>query len=176
MCNRKIVYGCIQCDAEIKTSHNRDGMSCPVCSCGHLIPLRDERSREEIVTRAKYKCLSCEHSDFVRGKRECYQEVRLCPECNGLYVDMWVIHKYAHLKEQDTSGNLLEIKLNDEVSVPQVFYKGEEITKKVKVTFFWETDTEEYGGMRYMIEHVDENVNVPNIKMISHKTKGFCVE
>jgi hypothetical protein len=34
---------------------------------------------------------------------------------------------------------LLRIELDEITSVPKVFYKGEEVTKKVKVQFHWET-------------------------------------
>ena len=118
----------------------------------------DNRNDNELVPHAKYMCLSCDHSERVVGKKGEYQEVRLCPRCNGLYVDKWKLSKYKHLKnEQKVKGNLLVIELRDETAVPKVFYEGEEITGKVRISFDWETKTEELGsgGTEYNIEYAD---------------------
>lgn len=67
-------------------------------------------------------------------------------------------------------NNLLEIRLNREKSVPKVFYKGEEITGKVKVNFDWETQTDEFGGMKYHVGYLDEKTEYPNKKTIALET------
>jgi len=53
---------------------------------------------------------------------------------------------------------LLSIILRDESSVPTVYYKGVEITEKVRVSFDWSTreDTPNSGGIRYNIEHYEK--------------------
>ncbi|MBS4198604.1 hypothetical protein KHA93_02940 [Bacillus sp. FJAT-49732] len=56
---------------------------------------------------------------------------------------------------------LLTIELENETAVPKVFYKGEEITRKIRIAFGWETKKadEESGGIMYDInfaEIVDE--------------------
>jgi len=50
---------------------------------------------------------------------------------------------------------LLVIELHDETAVPKVFYQGEEITNKVRVSFEWETRTDELGGTAYNIDYVE---------------------
>lgn len=53
-------------------------------------------------------------------------------------------------------NNLLVIELKDETSVPKVFYKGEEISAKINVSFDWDTsDAHSPGGLSYAIEHVE---------------------
>ncbi|UOQ85683.1 hypothetical protein [Gracilibacillus salinarum] len=62
--------------------------------------------------------------------------------------------KYAYEHMNERNGNpLLTIELVNEESVPKVFYEGEKITKKIRVSFDWETETDEFGGTRYNIEH-----------------------
>lgn len=53
------------------------------------------------------------------------------------------------------SQPLLIIELQDETSVPKVFYEGEEITGKVRVLFDWVTEGAETltGGTKYNIEY-----------------------
>jgi len=46
------------------------------------------------TTLAVYECLKCEHRERVRGLKEDYSEVKVCPKCKGAYVDVWKIAKY----------------------------------------------------------------------------------
>ncbi|MCY8122433.1 hypothetical protein P8860_21795 [Bacillus spizizenii] len=49
---------------------------------------------------------------------------------------------------------LLQITLDDINSIPEVYYKGEKITKRIKVSFDWETKTDQNeGGAKILIEH-----------------------
>lgn len=48
----------------------------------------------EIVTHAHYECLICEHKEQIRGPKEEYKEVRVCPKCKGAFIDIWKISKY----------------------------------------------------------------------------------
>ncbi|MGH0487455.1 hypothetical protein ACQVPJ_24085 [Bacillus mycoides] len=53
----------------------------------------------EVYTETRYfnraECLVCGHQEKVyRQSKEEYQEVTVCPKCNGAFVDMWVINKY----------------------------------------------------------------------------------
>lgn len=51
---------------------------------------------------------------------------------------------------------LLTIELQDEISVPKVLYKGEEITNKVNVLFDWDTSNGlSPSGLTYAIEHIE---------------------
>ncbi|ONG62396.1 hypothetical protein [Bacillus cereus] len=51
--------------------------------------------RTEINYYHTYKCLVCGHQDRVNyPSKEAYQEVTVCPKCNGAFVDMWKLEKY----------------------------------------------------------------------------------
>lgn len=172
MCNSKYIYECIECKAEFKTNNrSMDGAICPSCR-GKILPLRVEDciNHDEIVTHAKYKCLSCNHTDLVRGKRQEYQEIRLCPACNGLYVDAWKLTKYEHLKSNH--GSYLQITLDEPDSVPRVFYKGKEINLKQEVLFHWETDTDIPGGTTIEIEFAQEGCGYPKSKKVAERLKS----
>lgn len=56
----------------------------------------------EIVTLAYYQCLCCEHKERLEGKRSDYSEVKVCPKCNGAFVDSFALGKY---KKKDTSNS-----------------------------------------------------------------------
>lgn len=61
------------------------------------------------------------------------------------------------VKEKVTQKPLLIIELEEETSVPKVFYKGEEVTMKARILFEWETgNDDEKGGTRYNIEHFEK--------------------
>lgn len=110
------VYDCqnAKCRSTIHTNNRKmDGANCPVCRAS-LSPKDVMRKvdENEIVTHAKYKCLSCEHTDPVRGKRREYSEVRLCPKCNGLFVDIWNLEKYKHLKPKRKPVGELKIDID----------------------------------------------------------------
>ena len=59
------------------------------------------------------------------------------------------------------STSLLIIELQDETSVPKVFYEGEEITDKVRVSFDWITKgcMHGSGGTKFNIEHLEMGHN-----------------
>lgn len=60
---------------------------------------------------------------------------------------------------------LLVIELQDEMSVPKVFYKGERIEKLHDVDFEWETETDvTMGRMDLDIEHIDTTDDKPIIR------------
>ena len=71
---------------------------------------------------------------------------------------------------------LLTIELQDETSVPKVFYKGEEIELKQHIFFDWDTDTDEFGGLTYAIEHIDKNKGCPVLNRIERRTKGHAFD
>lgn len=70
---------------------------------------------------------------------------------------------------------LLTIELQDETSVPKVFYKGEEIKCKKHVYFDWDTNTDVLGGLSYVIEHAENN-NYPVVNRIERRVKGHAFD
>jgi len=64
---------------------------------------------------------------------------------------------------------LLQIELKDINSVPTVFYKGEEINKKIRVTFDYVTDSDERLSPTYIhLEHADIESGKMNTFVIQH--------
>ncbi|MCU5668677.1 hypothetical protein OCB72_28975 [Bacillus cereus] len=49
---------------------------------------------------ARYKCLCCEHADKLELTIEEHLDVKICPKCNGAFVDCYVygLHKKRYLK------------------------------------------------------------------------------
>lgn len=80
--------------------------------------------------------------------------------------------------EELKNHNLLVITLEDEASVPKVFYKGEEIQLKKEIYFNWETETEDHfsGGLTYMIEHFETGAVPPATNRIERRAKGHVFD
>lgn len=74
--------------------------------------------------------------------------------------------------------DFLTIKLSHLGDIPKVFYKGEEITKRVKVSFIWNSKNDkEYGGCNIHIEHFErlETAEVIGRRIINHRTGSFLM-
>ncbi|ENQ3080975.1 hypothetical protein ACEOWG_004307 [Bacillus cereus] len=126
--------------------------------------------RTEVNRYNTSKCLVCGHQDKVYHPfKEEYQEVTVCPKCNGTFVDMWVINKYK--QSDDTKGKeepLLQIMLSDINAVPVVIYKGEEIKQRIRVSFDWTTELNRKSGSYIHIEHGEADEKSINTKIIQH--------
>ncbi|MGG0262718.1 hypothetical protein ABEY48_30785 [Bacillus mycoides] len=126
----------------------------------------------EVRTEINYyhtsKCLACGHQDRVNyPSKEEYQEVTVCPKCHGAFVDMWKLEKYKQSNE--TVEPLLQIVQSDVDAVPVVFYKGEEIKGKVRISFDWKTDGHyQKSGSYIHIKHVEDSTKCINTKIIQH--------
>ena len=94
-------------------------------------------------------------------------------EANDWY--MKITHDGKTLYE--TEPNLLEIKLKDTDSVPEVWYKGERLDESPKglvdVSYHWKTDgfaNDDYGANDISIEYYETlNNKHPDRKTIGHK-------
>lgn len=76
--------------------------------------------------------------------------------------------KYLNNKQEP---NLLEIKLKDTDSVPEVWYKGEKLEGLIDVSYHYHTTTEVVAGSTNDInmEYLGEVTKYPDIKTIGHK-------
>lgn len=73
----------------------------------------------------------------------------------------------------DTKDKHLIIELDDMDSVPRVFYKGEEISNKVKVGFNWDTANERYPSRQLIcIDYLKKEDNGKYVRTGIHKLKG----
>lgn len=85
---------------------------------------------------------------------------------------------YYEKEDASTSvdDRLLVIELQDESSVPKVFYKGEEVKYKRNIYFDWNTDTDIDGGLTYAIEHVEIGNAQPTVNRIERRVKGHATD
>lgn len=126
----------------------------------------------EMRTEIKYyntsRCLVCGHQDKVyRTSKEEYQDVTVCPKCNGAFVDMYKLEKYKQPNE--TVEPLLTIALSDIDAKPIVHYKGKQIDRKLRVAFDWETQSVDKINRTYIhIEHVPSDNKRFNTEVIQH--------
>lgn len=96
-------------------------------------------------------------------------------EANDWY--MKITHDGQTLYETVTKPNLLEIKLKDTDSVPEVWYKGERLDESPKglvdVSYHWKTDgftNDDRGANDITIEYYDShNDKYLDRKIIGHK-------
>lgn len=70
-----------------------------------------------------------------------------------------------------SNANLLEIKLKDTDSVPEVYYKGQKLEGLIDVSYHYHTTTEVVAGSTNDInmEYLGEVTKYPDIKTIGHK-------
>ncbi|MCP9280642.1 hypothetical protein [Bacillus wiedmannii] len=113
-------------------------------------------------------CLACDYQiKTYQAPEDEYQEVTVCPKCNGAFVDMFKLGKYKQSNEGVEP--LLQIVQADVDAVPVVLYKGEEIKGKVRISFDWETDAQYHKSGPYIhIEHVENSEKCINTRVIQH--------
>ncbi|MDZ4414860.1 hypothetical protein C1I58_19975 [Bacillus sp. PIC28] len=126
----------------------------------------------EVRTETYYyhtcKCLVCGYQDRVNyPSKEEYQEVTVCPKCNGAFVDMFKLEKYKQSNE--TVEPLLTITLTDIDAKPIVHYKGKQIDRKLRVAFDWESQSIDKINRTYIhIEYVPADNKRCNTEIIQH--------
>lgn len=132
----------------------------------------DERSKVFIVHTEREHPITRERIGTVFGVS--IKEV----EANDWY--MKITHDGQTLYEtvtKNTKPNLLEIKLKDTDSVPEVYYKGERLDESphglVDILYHWKTDgfaDNDYGANDISIEYYETlNNKHPDRKTIGHK-------
>ena len=126
----------------------------------------DERSKVFIVHAEREHPITRERIGTVFGVS--IKEV----EANDWY--MKITHDGQTLYEtvtKNTKPNLLEIKLKDTDSVPEVYYKGQKLEGLIDVSYHYHTTTEVVAGSTNDInmEYLGEVTKYPDIKTIGHK-------
>lgn len=104
-----------------------------------------------------------------------------CPECNGDTVisripkkprvggdDAEAVYTDMDAAEVVIPIPLLTITLDDINSVPTVHYRGEEVTKKLDVSFDWKSRSEYFYKTYIRVEHWDDESQGMNTKVIQH--------
>ncbi|EOO28631.1 hypothetical protein IIU_05749 [Bacillus cereus VD133] len=115
-----------------------------------------------------YECLKCSNRRTLEVKKGKYLEVTVCSRCQGAAVDVAHRAKYKQMN-QINPDNLLSIHLSDIDAVPDVYYKGEQITGRVRVSFDWKTSSFDHKNNTYIhLEFFDDESERCNSKMIQH--------
>ncbi|EJR67514.1 hypothetical protein IIO_00502 [Bacillus cereus VD115] len=77
----------------------------------------------------KAECLVCGHMDKVyHPSKEEYQEVTVCPKCNGAFVDVWGINNYKQ-QSNDTKKNIQGLKIELNVETTEALKGIKEVTE-----------------------------------------------
>ncbi|TKI72005.1 hypothetical protein FC756_03065 [Lysinibacillus mangiferihumi] len=110
--------------------------------------------REKMKYKHKAICLVCGHNDMVfHDSKDDYQEVRVCPKCNGAYVDIWKKHKYLN----DTN-NQIEITMTNPNEPPKIILNGKKIKGIVSLEYKFDTRTDEtYGQHNFSVQYCDKD-------------------
>lgn len=103
--------------------------------------------------RHKAICLVCGHNDMVfHDNKDDYQEVRVCPECNGAYVDVWKKHKYLN----DTN-NQIEITMTNPNEPPKIKLNGKDIEGIISLDYKYETmDNQSQGQHNFTVKYCNK--------------------
>src|SRR5690625_575574 len=127
------------------------------------------------IKRIEHECLGCGAS-FSVDKSMC-KDGMSCPACKGKLnaVGIETVTIYADGKPFEEPP-LLSIELQDESSVPTVYYKGEEVKYKRNVFLDWDTDTDVFGGLSYAIEHMEVGNKEPTVNRIERRVKGHAMD
>ncbi|MBG9629163.1 hypothetical protein, partial [Bacillus thuringiensis] len=107
------------------------------------------------------------HQDKAyRTSKEEYQEVTVCPKCNGAFVDMYKLEKYK--QSNKNVEPLLQIVQSDVNAVPVILYQGEEIKQRKRISFAWKTNINRQSGAYIHIEYGEADEKNINTKIIQH--------
>uniref|UniRef100_UPI00203CF560 hypothetical protein n=1 Tax=Bacillus cytotoxicus TaxID=580165 RepID=UPI00203CF560 len=92
-----------------------------------------------------------------------------CVKCGGPVLSRPYRHGIEDNKHEPKQEPLLQIVLSDIDAAPDVYYKGDKVTGKIRVSFDWATDTDKVLYMTYIhIEHADPDDKRLNTKVIQH--------
>lgn len=94
-----------------------------------------------------------------------------CSTCGD--VRDFAKEKNADVYKCNCKQPLLTIELEDETSVPKVFYKGKELTAKTSINFEWITKGVHpgIGGLDFKVAHYDKDIK--SVRVIGRKTGEF---
>lgn len=122
----------------------------------------------------KHQCKDCDARFYIEDLK--LVSVSTCPKCNGdcIYVGEHKIEQHDKDLWTEQDKPLLTIELHNESSVPKVFYKGEEVTRKTNITFDWEQDSDTFGGLTYAIERYISGEGVPVKERLERHANGHA--
>ena len=120
-----------------------------------------------------------EREDYVTGKKTGALFLTSIKEVEANDWYMKITHDGQTLYEtvtKNTKPNLLEIKLKDTDSVPEVYYKGQRMDEMpiglVDITYHWHTEEDEFQVPRGANDITIEYYDSPNNKYLDRKIIG----
>ena len=104
----------------------------------------------------KAQCLVCDHKGIVlHNSKEEYQEVSVCPKCNGAFVDTWKLHKYLN-----NTDNQIEITMTNPNEPPKIKLNGQAIQGIISLEYKYETkDDQSQGQHNFVLKYCDKESN-----------------
>lgn len=107
--------------------------------------------------RHKAQCLVCGHNDMVfHDSKDDYQEVRVCPKCNGAYVDIWKINKYLYNTDEE-----IVITMTNPNNPPKIKLNGQAIEGIIGLDYRYKTKDEKSPGQHnFTVKYCDKESHV----------------
>lgn len=138
-----------------------DGIRCP--KCDGLVNTKPFEGKKYIASN---RALFVRSQILERCKEHCFD---LTPEQVDTVLSLGDEYEDINISKGFIEQPLLNISLADIDSVPVVYYNGEEINMKVRVSFDYETESDEHIQRSFIrIEHADPDSDMGNFKVIQH--------
>lgn len=171
-------YYCTNCDWEAKGTKDFSSIrKCPGCQRHSVMSRKPEQVTDrEYYVRDKIMDLNLEHCRSLTPE-QVKTVLSIGDEYNSKQVKHTVqpLQPLLHdvlLNEGEEVIPLLSIVLDDINSVPIVYYKGEEITYRMRVSFDFKTNDDLGTYPTYVhIEHWDKEGKLTNTKHIQHNQR-----
>lgn len=193
-CEGKMIWECVDCGSEkqFRDEDIVGDVMCYECSSvmkKKLIQENHDVSEEALFIREKVfernisylRNLTPKQVDTIidllreieANKKERVGTPTVDIECSNAIKDLKAIQREAkkataalkELEEQRKRNNFLVIELdNEDDTLPRVFFKGKEVTQKVRVHFDWKTRTDKPGKLEVNVEYYEEDdIGKPNL-------------
>ncbi|MEX5560982.1 hypothetical protein Q1J45_25940 [Pseudomonas rhodesiae] len=118
-----------------------------------------------------YQCLLCEYKLKLELGKENYEEVKVCPKCNGALVDRYKLNKYNRHDELETSEeeiyiNSMESWIKEQESrreqIVSTIKTSTEIVEQNKIQLHWLDKALEVAQFEFEEWKKNNNIAMPN--------------
>lgn len=118
-----------------------------------------------------YQCLLCEYKLKLELEKETYEEVKVCPKCNGALVDRYKMNKYNRHNELETSEeeiyiNSMESWIKEQESrreqIVSTIKTSTEIVEQNKIQLHWLDKALEVAKFEFEEWKKNNNIAMPN--------------
>lgn len=118
-----------------------------------------------------YQCLLCEYKLKLELEKETYEEVKVCPKCNGALVDRYKMNTYNRHNELETSEeeiyiNSMESWIKEQESrreqIVSTIKTSTEIVEQNKIQLHWLDKALEVAKFEFEEWKKNNNIAMPN--------------